>query len=338
MKINNRRYIGCKTKLLDFIFSTVSEINSDNKYQSFADIFAGTGVVGSYFASQGYKTILNDNLYHNTIIYEALLSIDTLDLSKIKQIINELNCVDSSLLADNYFSEVYGDKYYSINDAKKIGYIRDYIENLKGSLSRREYCYLIASLIYASDKIANTVGHFESFLSKKPIDKGVVLPILDVVNTKYGAEIYNMDANVLAKQITSDIVYIDPPYNARQYVNFYHVLENLARWNKPTEFEGNSMKFKRQSLKSDYCKNRAPALFEDLIMSLDCKLIVVSYNNTYRAGSTSSVNTISAEQLISILSNRGTVTVRQQDYRAFNAGKTVLEGHKECLYVCEVNK
>ncbi|MBU4457771.1 MAG: DNA adenine methylase, partial [Candidatus Omnitrophica bacterium] len=38
-----------------------------------------------------------------------------------------------------------------------------------------------------------------------------------------------------------DVAYIDPPYNARQYINFYHVLENLAKWEKPVEFEGKSI-------------------------------------------------------------------------------------------------
>ena len=115
-------------------------------------------------------------------------------------------------------------------------------------------------------------------------------------------------------------------------------LENLARWNKPTEFEGNSMKFKRNALKSDYCRSKAPSLFADLIANLNCKLIVVSYNNTYKAGSISSVNTISSEQIVDILSRRGRVTVKEIDYRAFNSGKTNLEGHKELLYICEVTQ
>jgi adenine-specific DNA-methyltransferase len=45
--------------------------------------------------------------------------------------------------------------------------------------------------------------------------------------------IFNQDTNVLAKNIKADIVYIDPPYNSRQYSRFYHVLENLTKWQKP---------------------------------------------------------------------------------------------------------
>lgn len=151
-------------------------------------------------------------------------------------------------------------------------------------------------------------------------------------------EIFNEDANILAKRKRCDIVYIDPPYNGRQYINFYHVLENLARWNKPTEFDGSSMKFKRDWLKSGYSRAEAPTLFADLIQSLDCEIIIVSYSNTYSAKSTASINKISEEQLFNTLSNKGKTTKIEIDYSAFNSGKTSLENHKEYIFTCEVNK
>ena len=337
MKINNRRYIGCKAKLLDFIYSTVATYSKPD-YKVFADIFAGTGVVGNYFADKGYKVIINDTLYSNVVAYTAWLGEGKIDHDKISNILKHVNSIDGANLESNYFSDVYGGKYFSVNDAKKIGYIRDYIESIKTDLNDREFAYILTSLIYATDKIANTVGHFESFLSKAPQDKGVELLGLEINDSlSTSADIYSADANALCREIVCDVAYIDPPYNARQYVNFYHVLENLARWNKPTEFEGNSMKFKRKELKSDYCRGKAPELMRDLIMNLNCKLIVVSYNNTYKAGSISSVNTITSEQLINILSERGKVSIKEIDYKAFNSGKTELNGHKELLYICEVN-
>lgn len=335
MKINNRRYIGCKTKLLDFIYGTVVEYGF-GEADVFADIFAGTGTVANYFAERAFKTIVNDTLYSNVVAYRAWLGSGALNREKLDNYIFEFNAINQDDLDDNYFSQTYGGKYFSVGDAKKIGYIRDKIEEEKASLTAREYSYLIASLIYATDKIANTVGHFESYLLKEPKEKMLRLSPLEVRDLAYPAEIFNEDANVLAREIRCDVAYIDPPYNARQYVNFYHVLENLARWNKPTEFEGKSMKFKRQELKSDYCRRKAPELMADLIEHLDAKLFVVSYNNTYSAGSISSVNTISAEQLLSILESRGKVTVKEKDFPTFNAGKTELKGHKELLYVCEV--
>ena len=233
--------------------------------------------------------------------------------------------------------KIYGGKYFSKNDSKVIGYLRDELDKRKKQLSKREYYILLTSLLYATDKIANTCGHFESFLSKKPVDHGVKL---DKLNLKIlpECEIFNEDANELVRKIKCDVAYIDPPYNARQYVNFYHVLENLARWEKPTEFEGNSMKFKRNHLKSGYSRSSAPELFKDLIDNLDCKLIVVSYNNTYDAKSGASNNKITEEQLESILKSRGKITVKEIKYKFFNAGKTDFKNHLERIYVCEVGK
>ena len=336
MKINNRRYIGCKTKLVDEIFNSIISLGYDDS-NKFADIFAGTGVVGYKFAEKGFKVVLNDTLYSNVVAYNAWLGNGVIRSKFISEEIAKINKFGVMDLESNYFSNIYGGRYFSHKDACLIGYIRDYIEENKDKYSHREYYYLIASLLYAADRIANTVGHYESFLSKKPKTMGIQLSLLDIVNLK-PAEIFNEDANKLAEKICADIVYIDPPYNARQYVNFYHVLENLARWNKPTEFEGNSMKFKRDFLKSDYCRSKAPALFKDLIEKLNCKLIVVSYNNTYKAGSVSSVNTIKIEEIVSTLNKKGKVSVKEIDYKFFNAGKSNLDGHKEYIFTCEVGK
>ncbi|QIW62044.1 DNA adenine methylase [Mycoplasmopsis gallinacea] len=337
MKIENRRYIGCKTKLLNFIYDSIKEFNY-SKNSIFADIFAGTGVVAHKFATEGYRTILNDTLYSNYVVYQGVFGKGKVRKKLLKEIINELNKIKGEDLEENYFSNIYGGKYFSVNDAKKIGYIREYIENKKSELSEKEYYSLISSLIYISDRIANTVGHFESFLKKEPIDKKWNLSLLENLSTKNDSELFNEDANSLVKKIKADIVYIDPPYNARQYINFYHVLENLARWEKPTEFEGKSMKFKRDELKSGYSRSTAPLLFEDLINNINSKLIVVSYNNTYKAGSTSSVNKITEEQMINILKKKGRVIIKEIPYKVFNSGKTELKGHKELLYICEVNK
>jgi adenine-specific DNA-methyltransferase len=336
--INNRRYIGGKKNLLTQIQEVVVEHYGQNKCV-IADLFAGTGVVAEHFFRHGYPVIVNDLLYSNFIAYEAWMSSEDVDEAKVESLVNGYSDIRADELKDNYFSKIYGEKYFSTNDARKIGYIRELIEAERGSLTQREYYIMLTSLMYAADKIANTVGHFEHYLSKKPMDRGVKLRMLNVdTSNKSGADIYNRDANELSKDIGADVVYIDPPYNARQYVNFYHVLENLARWEKPTEFEGSSMKFKRDSLKSGYSKSSAPRLMKELVSSINAKLVIVSYNNTYKARSVASNNKISEEELYDIMCSKGKVRIMEMDYKSFNAGKTDFKNHKEKLYVCEVNE
>lgn len=336
IEINNRRYIGSKTKLIKEIIDSIPKKFRNEKF-SFADIFAGTGIVAYELRSLSKEIIVNDILYCNIAAYKSFFSDKKYDFLKVQKTIEMFNEIKSSELKPNYFSKIYGKKYFSNNDAKKIGFIRDYIEENKNSFTEREYYMLLTSILYYADKIANTCGHFESFLAKKPIDTKYKLEIPNVENIS-NCSIFNEDANELVKKIKCDIAYIDPPYNARQYVNFYHVLENLARWEKPTEFEGNSMKFKRNHLKSGYSRSSAPRLMKDLIDNLDAKLILVSYNNTYDAKSGASNNKIQEEELEQILKGKGKLSVKEIDYKFFNAGKTDLKNHKEKIYVCEVRK
>lgn len=336
LKINNRRYIGNKTKLIDKIEKAVSDAIDNEKF-SFADLFAGTGVVAYNYAIKGHPVIVNDTLLSNVVIYKALLSDMEFDENRIKKTISTLNAIPYEEIEENYFSRIYGGKYFSINDAKKIGYIRDFLEQNRNSFLEREYYILLSILIFAADKIANTVGHFEYFLKHQPKDTYFQLEQFKLEKIS-NITIYNMDSNKLAREIRADVVYIDPPYNARQYINFYHVLENLARWNKPEVFEGNSMKFKRDELKSGYSRSAAPSLFKDLILTLNCRVIVVSYSNTYNASSSASNNRIKEEDIISTLSIRGKVKKIQIDHKCFNAGKTDFKNHQEYIFVCKIGE
>ena len=45
--------------------------------------------------------------------------------------------------------------------------------------------------------------------------------------------IYNEDINTLIKNTKHDVVYLDPPYNHRQYSGNYHILETIAKNDKP---------------------------------------------------------------------------------------------------------
>lgn len=334
LEIGNRRYIGSKRLLLNDIHRIVEEYVGKNDY-TFADLFAGTGLVSNLFIGKGKNVIMNDILYSNFIAYQTWFGKGRISKPKLKNIIGKFNTLKSQSLKSNYFSRIYGGKYFSIDDAKKIGFIRGKIEDM--DLTKRERYVLITCLMYAADKIANTVGHFEHFLSKKPTSQGVVLKFPNILQKASIVDIHIEDANSLVNKIKADVVYLDPPYNARQYVNFYHVLENLARWEKPKEFEGTSMKFKRNHLKSDYSKSKAPQVMRDLVGNIVADIIVVSYNNTYGAKSCASNNKITEEEMMEILQSKGEILAKKSiDHKCFNSGKTNFNEHKEYLYVCKV--
>lgn len=335
--INNRRYIGSKARMLNFIDDVIKKEKIE--FSSFFDLFGGTGIVGDYFNNQKTKVYVNDLLKSNYLSYLAWFGNNKIDKKKLEDIINKYNSLKN--LKDNYFSINFGDTYFSKNNCKRIGYIREDIENkyLNNEINTRERAILITSLLYAMDKIANTVGHYDAYRKNGDLDKKLELCMLDLksnTNNKNN-KIFNEDSNELVRNIKADIVYIDPPYNSRQYSDAYHLLENVATWEKQEVF-GVAKKMKRNGIKSKYCSVSAPLAFKDLIENVNAKYIIVSYNNMGTKGAGRSQAKISDEDIMNALSSKGKVKVYETDFNQFNTGKTHIDNHKERLFICKVGK
>ncbi len=336
-RIENRRYVGSKSKLCEWIDEKLD--SECQMCSSLFDVFAGTGVVTQSLLNSYSSFYINDFLFSNEIIYKGFfldLPYDEKRLDIIRDYYNSLNAED---MEDNYVSLNYGDKYFSCDDAKIIGFIREEIESRykSGRISEKEYYILISSLIYSLDRAANTVGHYDAYIKGKSIRNVFCFELIHPYDVKGKTiHIYREDSNSLAKTIICDIAFLDPPYNSRQYSRFYHVLETIVKWNKP-ELYGVAMKPKEENM-SDYCRVGAAAAFDELVQSLRAKYIVVTYNNTYKSKSTSSQNKITLEQIEQSLSKRGSTKVFDKSYRFFNAGKTEFDDHKEYLFITRVEE
>ncbi len=330
-KINNRRYLGNKYKLLPFIKRIVDE--NCIGINSVADIFAGTGAVASAFSDK--KIITNDNMYSNYICHVAWFGSEEFSQTKIVQYIQQYNSMDID--ESNYMTDNFADTYFSRSDCSKIGYIRENIEKEYAAckINDRERALLITSLLYAMDKIANTCGHYDAYRKGVEFEKHLELavPVPEECNNPNNA-CFNIDANELVKRIQADLIYIDPPYNSRQYCDAYHLIENVARWEKP-KVAGVARKMDRSALKSEYCTQNATKAFEALIENISSKYILLSYNNMAEKGNQRSNAKISDEDIIRILKKKGNVTVYSETYKAFTTGKSNIEDNQERLFLCE---
>lgn len=329
--INNRRYLGNKYKLLPFIKKIVEE-NCDN-INTVADIFSGTGAVASAFTDK--KVITNDLMYSNYICHIAWFSSEEFSDEKIIDYVMKYNSI--KIDETNYMTKNFADTFFSYADCSKIGYIREDIEEQykANKINDRERAILITSLLYAMDKIANTCGHYDAYRKGTEFEKELELYVPTPNHDLNENNIcYNIDANELVKNIEADLVYIDPPYNSRQYCDAYHVLENVARWEKP-EVHGVARKMDRTALKSDYCTIKAADAFEDLIKNIKAKYILLSYNNMAEKGNDRSNAKISDEDIMRVLSNKGKVTVFSESYKAFTTGKSDIKHNEERLFLCE---
>lgn len=330
--LESRRYIGNKASLTDWILSIIKQHTSATG--TFCDIFAGSGSVAKKAIPLFDRVMINDFLFSNNIIYQGFFGGGDWNIEKVSEIIATYNAVEVEILPENYFSINFGGKFFEHSLAKLIGYIREDIEDMRFTLTEKEYAVLIASLIYSIDKHANTVGHFDAYIKKPIAKRPFILKMIDAKSYS-NVEIFREDANLLARSISCDVAYIDPPYNSRQYCRFYHIYENLVKWEKPALY-GVALKPTPENM-SGYCTSKAPQYFEDLIANLDAKYFVVSYNNTYQSKSKSSANKIKLEQILHVLNRCGDTQVFEHSYNAFNTGKTEFSDHKELLFVTKVD-
>lgn len=328
--INNRRYLGNKYKLLPFITGIAQ--NECENIETVADIFAGTGAVSSAFTDK--TLITNDLMYSNYICNYAWFGAESYDTEKIIEYVVRYN--GKAKCGENYMTRNFADTYFSKADCAKIGYIREDIERnyKKGNLNKRERALLITSLLYAMDKIAVTCGHYDAYRKGADFENSLELFVpMAEVNNNTNNQCFNEDANNLVKRIEADLVYIDPPYNSRQYCDAYHLLENVARWEKPEVF-GVAKKMDRNSMKSKYCTTSATKAFETLINDIKAKCIMLSYNNMAEKGNCRSNAKITDEDILRILSKKGTVKVFEESYKAFTTGKSDISENAERVFLC----
>ncbi len=324
--------MGNKYRLLGFIESVVSE--KCGRINSFCDVFAGTGVVGARFNNPNVKIISNDFLFANYSCLQAFLGVEADIRERIAEKVEHLNNLSSE--KDNYFSIHYGGTYFTKENARKIGAIREEMERIAEDENERNT--LVCSLLYAVDKVANTVGHYDAFRKKLDALRPLKLLIPDVdYSNNSNNEVHQEDANALIKKISCDVLYIDPPYNSRQYSDAYHLLENLAEWKKP-KVEGVGRKMNRSHIKSDYCLKKAVGAFADLVANADCRHICLSYNNIGASKDERSNARMSDDEILHILNQKGDVEIFERRHKAFSAGKSNVENNAERIFYCRVKR
>ena len=292
-------YIGSKFSILDFIDETIEDfVKPQNNNLVLCDIFSGTAAVGKYFKRKGYTIISNDIEYYSYITTKHFIEnnsdITFLKLKKqgIEDIFKYLNTLEGKkgFIYNNYSiggtkGKEFERQYFSDSNALKIDAIRMCIEEWKGKrlIDENEYCFLITSLIESADKVANTASVYEAFLKKlkRSAEKEIVLEPVEILKTNNNRKnvVYNKDCNELIKEISGDILYLDPPYNNRKYDTNYHMLETIALYDNPT-IKGKTGVRCETTKKSKYCiKKEATGALEELIKNANFKYILLSYND-----------------------------------------------------------
>ena len=260
------RYIGGKSLLLNNIQSAIDEHTSN--VQTITDIFSGSGVVGSHFKQHGYHVISNDLLYFSYVISRGTIGVnkiptfDCLDISDPITYLNNLDisCLDPEddrlFIFHNYSPNKKCDRMYFQNEnALRIDAIRLKIEEWKnsGSINDDEYYYLLSSLLLAVPYVANITGTFGAYL--KYWDNRTFNRInLEAPEVLHAASCdCHCGDYTSVLPIKTDLLYADPPYNSREYLPNYHVMETIARYDAPV-INGVTGIREYSEQKSPFCK------------------------------------------------------------------------------------
>ncbi len=310
-------YIGSKFSLLDFLRASISAATGYKESDSyvFADLFAGTGVVGAAYKAGGCKVIANDIQYYSYILNKHYIeNVPPIDTALLEYL-NNLPGIEGFIFNNYCEGSGSGRNYFTDINGKKCDAVRTELEKLhqNGEIDNAVYYYFLASLINSIDKYANTASVYGAFFEayKKIGAKEFKLDLLPIIDGPTG-EVYNEDVNKLIRNISGDVLYLDPPYNARQYCTNYHVLETIARYDNPVLIGKTGLR-DYQDQKSAFCSKRTVAkVFEDLIINAKFKYIFLSYNNE---------GLMSLDTIKEIMSKYGSYSCYTQDYKRFKADK-----------------
>lgn len=327
-------YIGSKKTLFNTILDICRQNVTNIEQRSFADLFAGTGTVG-FNMSQYFKMIESNDLeYYSYVINRALLT--CCYSPKLEILINNLNQLEviEGLIYQHFSpSETSQRLFFTNHNAKKADAIRQHIELLlkNNQITENEYMFLVASLLVSIDKVANTSSVYGAYLKefKKTAENQLKLkPIHTKTNVSPNNQVYNLDVETLVENRQFDIVYLDPPYNHRQYSSNYSPLNYIAQYDATVNLKGKTGLIDDYN-KSNFCsKVKVKSSFENLINKLKCNCIILSYNNE---------GLLKKEDIKKILINKGNVKLYKISYNKFKSQQGVkIDKVEEYLWVVDV--
>jgi adenine-specific DNA-methyltransferase len=277
-----------------------------------------------------YSYVLNKNYIQNhKNITDKLAFIDKL---------NNLPIAHDGFIFKNYcMGSGSGRQYFSDENGKKIDNVRAKIKQWRDDkkINSNLYYFLLSSLLEAADKVANTASVYGAYLKhlKKSAQKTMVLRSAEFLVNDNSHLVFNEDSNNLIKKITGDILYLDPPYNHRQYGANYHLLNTIARYD---DFIPSGKTGLDDYNRSKYCqKSQVKNSFENLIKNADFEYIFLSYNNE---------GLMSENYIKNIMQKYGKYSLVKKEYQRFKADKDINRKHKAekllniCIFCKKINK
>ena len=278
------RFMGSKSKLLSEIWSVASQF----KFDTAVDLFAGSGIVGYMFKSQGKRVISNDYMAMSATFAKAMIENNSVVLS-----IEEAEKLLIEQRASNHFvAETFQGLYYKDEENNLIDVLRTNIAAIRDPYKR---AIAMTSLIRACTKkrprgIFTYTGERYND-GRKDLQKTLAQQFLEAVEAVNKAVFDNGQQNrarhgdaMELRVEQADLVYIDPPYYSplsdNEYVRRYHFVEGLARDWQGVEIQQHTLTKKFKSYPTPFStRNGAADAFDRLFKKFANSILIVSYSS-----------------------------------------------------------
>lgn len=329
-KINRLNYIGSKFQLLDWITAYMKEQTGWESFEhkTIADLFAGTGVVSYHFRNRNATVVSNDAELYSSIIAQAFTRSvysdackTTIDaLNKDIQDGKHASCV--GFVTTHYSPHASNErKFFTIENAKRIDYMRSQLESMRVTLNDDEYTFVLASILLSADAVSNVPAVYGCFLKNfkaKALKPLTLAPIhTNTTPPPTGSRTTHSDVlnTAFLASFESDLVYLDPPYNERQYSKNYFPLNIIAK--TPAALLTEEPLKGKTGIPTDcfispFCKkgDTVEKAFDTLFRDLKTKWIFLSYN---------SESIVSKAKMLELMGKYGTASVIERDYKRFKS-------------------
>ncbi|HEY0808751.1 MAG TPA: DNA adenine methylase [Longimicrobiales bacterium] len=276
------RYIGNKTKLLRFIGGVLGRRGITQGVA--VDPFSGTASVARYLKTRGFHVVAGDLMEYAHVLAKAYVEATHLPATVTRRI-HELNDL---VPRPGFFTRNFSAParmYFTEDNAARVDAIRARIDEWERArqIDASERFLLLAALIEAADRVANTTGVYAAYV--KSWQPNAVRPLelhAPRVVDGNGCHAYQRDAIELVADVDDfELLYLDPPYNSRQYAGYYHIPELIALgwFDKIPVLRGKTGLLPDRDKRSDWSRRtKCEAALEQLVATARCKHIVMSYN------------------------------------------------------------
>jgi adenine-specific DNA-methyltransferase len=327
-------YIGNKRRLLPLIESALVKARDllGRDLISFADVFAGTGVVARMARRFSHTLYINDfepySAFSNAVYHRNYSEID---IGAINAARLEVNEIASSKAVVGFITELYSPEdearikkqdrvFYTRRNAMFIDTARREIDRFPQALRP----FILAPLIQRSSVHVNTSGVFKGFYKNgkgvgqfggnlrnalQRICAPIEIPLAVFSRFERRVRISQLEASEFVGRLPPiDVAYFDPPYNQHPYGSNYFMLNLILKYERPTEISRVSG-IPRDWQRSDYnVRARAMRALHSVLERCPARILLVSYN---------SEGFISVDDMIEMLTSLGVVTVYDQEYNTF---------------------